>query len=51
MAVSLAATDASPSSLLRYWAHCTLHRLHWTITFNDAEAIDMALRLGNLYLR
>lgn len=40
-----------PTLMRRYWAHCTVHRLHWTITFNDAEAIDMALRLGNLYLR
>lgn len=40
-----------PTLMRRYWAHCTLHRLHWTITFNDAEAIDMGLRLGNLYLR
>ncbi|WP_020575918.1 hypothetical protein [Actinopolymorpha alba] len=40
-----------PTLLRRYWAHCTLHRLHWTITFNDAEGIDMGLRLGNVYLR
>nr|WP_238342433.1 phosphotransferase [Actinopolymorpha rutila] len=40
-----------PTLMRRYWAHCTLHRLHWTITFNNTEAIDMALRLGNLYLR
>ena len=39
-----------PSLMRRYWAHCTLHRLHWTITFNDAQAIDMGLRLGSLYL-
>ena len=40
-----------PTLMRRYWAHCTLHRLHWTLTFNDAEAIDMGLRLGNVYLR
>ncbi|MGW5363305.1 phosphotransferase [Actinopolymorpha pittospori] len=40
-----------PTLMRRYWAHCTLHRLHWTITFNDAEAIAMGIRLGNLYLR
>lgn len=43
--------ELDPILMRRYWAYCTLNRLHWTITFNDAEGIDMGLRLGNLYLR
>lgn len=43
-------TALDPTLMRRYWAQCTLNRLHWAITFNNAKAIDMGLRLGNLYL-
>jgi aminoglycoside phosphotransferase (APT) family kinase protein len=45
------ASALDPTQLRRYWAHCTLHRLHWMITLDDADGIDLALRLGEVYLR
>lgn len=40
-----------PTLMQRYWAHFTLYRLHWTISFNDPKGVDMGLRLGSLFLR
>lgn len=44
------AARVDPQLMRRYWAHLTLHKLHYGIIFNSAESIEMQLRLGESVL-
>lgn len=39
-----------PEAVRSYWAHLTLHKLHYAIVFNNPDSIDMQLRLGESML-